>query len=58
MEKKINFLSKKINKTKFKLLNYLYFRIGILKQSNIKQKKLYVKQRNFLGDTDVFITIG
>lgn len=59
-KKKLIFLSKKkINKTKFKLLNYLYFRIGILKQSNIKQKKNYMLNKEiFLGDTDVFITIG
>ena len=56
---KLIFLSKKkINKPKFKLLNYLYFKIGFVKKFNLQQKLSLSNKEIFLGDTDIFITIG
>ena len=57
---KLIYLSKrKINKSNFKLLNYLYFKIGFLKKLNLKYKKTILSDKEiFLGDTDIFITIG
>ena len=56
---KLVFLSKKkIIKSNFKLLNYLYFKIGFI--SNFKpiyKKNIFLKKEIFLGDTDIFITI-
>ena len=57
---KLIFLSKnKINKSSFKLLNYIHLKIGFIKRFSIKQKKnFFFKKEIFLGDTDIFITIG
>ena len=59
-QKKLIYLSKKkVNKPKFKLLNYLYFKIGFIKRFNLKQKdKNLFNKEIFLGDTDIFVTIG
>ena len=59
-QKKLIYLSKKkVNKPKFKLLDYLYFKIGFIKKFNLKQKdKNLFNKEIFLGDTDIFITIG
>ena len=53
------FLTKrKINKSKYKLLNYLNLKIASIKKFNLKSKKnLLLKREIFLGDTDIFITI-
>jgi hypothetical protein len=49
----------KINKSSFKLLNYIHLKIGFIKRFSIKQKKnFFFKKEIFLGDTDIFITIG
>ena len=57
---KLIFLSsKKIDKTKYKLLNYLHFKIGFIKRFTLKQKKtILLNKEIFLGDTDIFFTIG
>ena len=57
---KLIFLSsKKIDKPKYKLLNYLYFKIGFIKRFTLKQKKTILFNKEiFLGDTDIFFTIG
>ena len=57
---KLIFLSsKKIDKPKYKLLNYLYFKIGFIKRFSLKQKKtILLNKEIFLGDTDIFFTIG
>ena len=57
---KLIFLSsKKIDKPKYKLLNYLYFKIGFIKRFTLKQKKtILLNKEIFLGDTDIFFTIG
>ena len=59
-QKKLIYLSKKkVNKPKLKLLNYLYFKIGFIKKFNLKQKdKNLFNKEIFLGDTDIFVTIG
>lgn len=56
---KIVFLSKKkIIKSNFKLLNYLYFKIGFINNFKSTYKKsIFLKKEIFLGDTDIFITI-
>ena len=55
---KLIFISKKkINKSKFRLLNDLYFKIGFFKKFNLKQKKKLFSKEIYLGDTDIFITI-
>ena len=58
--KKIIFLSdKKIYKNKFKILNNLNFKIGCIEKYNLKLKnKVFLEKEIFLGDTDIFITIG
>ena len=51
--------NKKINKPRFKLLNHLYFKIGFIKRYNSKQKQIIlVNKKIFLGDTDIFLTLG
>ncbi len=57
--KKIVFLSKKkINKSNFKFLNYLYFKIGFINKFNLYQKKkIFSNKEIFLGDTDIFMKI-
>lgn len=57
-QKKLIFLSKnKINKSKLKFLDYLYFKIGLIKEFNLKQKNFNLLNKEiFLGDTDIFIT--
>lgn len=59
-QNKLIFLSdKKINKPKFKLLNYIYFKVGFIKQFTQKQKKkILLNKEIFLGDTDIFFTLG
>ena len=59
-QNKLIFLSKnKINKPRFKLLNYVHLKIGFIKRFSMKQKKMFLfKKEIFLGDTDIFITIG
>jgi hypothetical protein len=56
---KLVFLSKKkIIKSNFKLLNYLYFKIGFINNFKSSYKKnIFLKKEIFLGDTDIFITI-
>lgn len=57
-QKKIIFLSeKKIKKSSLKLLNNLYFKIGFVKKYSQKEKKIFHKNKIFLGDTDIFMTI-
>ena len=57
--KKIVFLSKKkINKSNFKFLNHLYFKIGFINKFNTYQKKkIFSNKEIFLGDTDIFMKI-
>ncbi len=56
---KLIFISKKkINKPKFRLLNDLNFKIGFFKKFKLKQKKKLFSKEIYLGDTDIFITIG
>jgi len=57
---KLIFLSKnKINKPKLKLLDYVCLKIGFIKRFKIKQKKNFLLNKEiYLGDTDIFITIG
>lgn len=59
-QQKLIFLSKKkINKTKFKLINNIYLKIGFIKEFNLKSKKnLLLNKEIFLGDTDIFLTVG
>ena len=59
-QNKLIFLSKKkINKPTVKLLDYLYFKIGFIKKFNLKyKKKMLTNKEIFLGDTDIFLTIG
>ncbi len=57
--KNLIFLSnKKINDTKLKLLNLIYFKIGFIKNFNLKYKNLLIKKEISLGDTDIFITLN
>ncbi len=57
-QKKIIFLSeKKIKKSSLKLLNNLYFKIGFVKKYSQQEKKIFHKNKIFLGDTDIFMTI-
>ena len=57
-QSKLIFLSKfKINDINFKLLNFLYLKIGFIKNFNKNQKKLVMLNKEiYLGDTDIFIT--
>ena len=59
-QNKLIFLSKKkINKSKVKLLDYIYFKIGFIKKFSPKHKKIILTNKEiFLGDTDIFLTIG
>ena len=52
------FLSKnKINKTNIKILDFLYFKIGLIKKFTKKQQQsILLNQDIYLGDTDIFIT--
>ncbi len=51
------FLSKnKLNNSNYKLLSLINIKIGFLKNFNVKQKKLFLNQDIYLGDTDIFIT--
>lgn len=56
---KLVFLSKKkIVKSNFRLLNYLYFKIGFINNFKPSYKKnIFLKKEIFLGDSDIFITI-
>ena len=48
---------KKINKSNYKLINYINFKIGFIKKYNIKERKTILFNKEiFLGDTDIFIT--
>ena len=59
-QNKLIFLSnKKIYRNKFRLLNYLNFKIGFMKKYNLKDnKKIFSNKEIFLGDTDIFMTTG
>ena len=59
-QNKLIFLSNnKISKPGIELLNYLYFKIGFIKRFSLKQKKtILLNKEIFLGDTDIFFTIG
>ena len=59
-QKELIFLSsKKINKSNYELINYVNFKIGIIKKLHIKEKKIIlIKKEIFLGDSDIFITTG
>jgi len=55
---KLVFISKKkIINPNFKFVNYLYLKIGFIKQFNLKKKKFFNSKEIFLGDTDIFINI-
>jgi hypothetical protein len=56
---KLVFLSKiKMNKSGYKLINYINFKIGFIKKFNVKEKKtILLNKEIFLGDTDIYITI-
>ena len=56
-QNKLIFLSKKkINKNNLELINYIYFKIGIINKFNLKKKKNLINREIYLGDTDIFIT--
>ncbi len=59
-QNKLIFLSKnKINNSKLRFLNIVYFKIGFLKQFSFeKKKRILHKKEIYLGDTDIFLTIG
>ena len=59
-QNKLIFLSnKKIYKNNFRLLNYLTLKIGFIKKYNLKYKNRILSNKEiFLGDTDIFMTIG
>ena len=59
-QNKLIFLSnKKIQKNKFRLLNYINLKIGFIKKYNLRyQNKILSNKEIFLGDTDIFMTIG
>ena len=59
-QNKLIFLSKKkIYRNKFKLLNYLNFKIGFIKEYNLKYNNRILSNKEiFLGDTDIFMTTG
>ena len=58
-QKKLIFLSKKkITKKNLKCISYINFKIGLINNLNIKEKKIIFKNKEiFLGDTDIFISI-
>ena len=46
-----------MNKSGYKLINYINFKIGFIKKFNIKEKKTILFNKEiFLGDTDIYIT--
>jgi hypothetical protein len=53
------FLSdKKIKQKNYKFINYLYLKIAIIRDFNLRQKKNILKNKEIhLGDTDIFITL-
>ena len=57
-QKKIVFISrKKINSNSYKFLNYINFKIGLIKKIDISRKKaILLNKEIFLGDTDIFFT--
>ena len=56
-QSKLIFLcDKKIMKPRFKLLTFIYFKIGFIKKFTSIQKKIFSKKEIFLGDTDIFFT--
>jgi len=59
-QNKLIFLSdKKIQTNKFRFLNYLNLKIGFIKKFNLKYKnKILSNKEIYLGDTDIFMTIG
>ena len=58
-QNKLIFLSKKkLKKSKFVLLNSVNLKIGFINNLNLKEKKNLANKEVFLGDTDIFITIG
>jgi len=59
-QKRLLFLSRRrIYKTQFKLLNSLNLKIGIINKFNLKYKnRIFFEKEIFLGDTDIFMTIG
>lgn len=59
-QKRLVFLSnKKIYKNRLKLLNNLSLKIGFIKKFDLKYKnKFFFGKEIFLGDTDIFMTIG
>lgn len=56
---KLIFLSKeKLKNPNVKLLNKLNFKLGILRNFNLEQKKELMKKKEiYLGDTDIFISL-
>ena len=59
-QNKLIFLSKKkIHKHNYELLNHINFKIGFMKKTNFKEKNNYLYNKEiFLGDTDIFLTLG
>ena len=59
-QNKLIFLSKKkIHKHNYELLNHINFKIGFMKKNNFKEKNNYLYNKEiFLGDTDIFLTLG
>ncbi len=57
-QKKIVFISrKKINSNSYKFLNYINFKIGLIKKIDISRKKaILLNKEIFLGDTDIFLS--
>ena len=56
-QNKLIFLSKKkLNRPNYELLSLINFKIGFIKKFNVKQKKFFLDQDIYLGDTDIFIT--
>lgn len=56
--KKLIFLSqKKLYRSKYQLINYINFKIGLINQTDLKIKRQILNRKKiFLGDTDIFIT--
>ena len=50
--------NKKISNSNYKLINYINFKVGFLKNFTLKEKKtLFLNKEISLGDTDIFMTI-
>ena len=50
---------KKMHRSNYKLLDYISFKIGFIKRFNVQEKRSILdKKEIFLGDTDIFLTIG